>query len=523
MGSETKVGLLVGMCFIICFAIILSHRGAPEPTRETPGFEITTAQAEAQKAAEQQAQRGADAAAPTAAPRERISETAARRPVRPPAVEATAPRRYAARNQTEPSGQGEDENRFTRRSAPIPAPQAVNQVARLAHPARPEPDPEPEPGISAEELAIRDHSAQRQPTPSPWIDAGRQVADALANAGYQLASRAQDEQRRRQEELAASESMPVDTTDTAAAPLESKLEQAARPAPAPAPTPAPAREPRMYQVQPGDTLTRIAQTVYGDSSPATIEAIFAANRQRMSSQDQLIVGREIELPDLGRPADVATGEQATSKPAPAPGRSEPELDPAARQLLEDLERLKNPARRGAEGVAEAGGANASDYTVQPGDTLTRIVRRHYHTDDEAVLRKVFEANQDRLRSPDALLVGARIRLPDIGQARPVVEPAPDQESGALAQQKAKAPAPTGNSPKPGQTPADWRWYVVKPGDLLSTVAQAELGSARRWKEIARLNQDILPDPSRVRSGMRIRLPIDGPQTADAATHRGAKR
>jgi len=519
MGSETKVGLLVGMCFIICFAIILSHRGAPEPPRETPGFEITTAQAEAQKAADQRAPRGTDAAAPTAAPRGRISESAARRPVRPPAIEATAPRRYAARNETEPTGQGEEENRFTRRTAPIPAPQAVNQVARLAHPARPEPESEPEPGISAEELAIRDQGALRQPTPSPWIDAGRQVADALANAGYQLASRAQDEQRRRQEELAASESLPADATETAAAPPEPKLEQPARTAPAPAPT----REPRMYQVQPGDTLTRIAQNVYGDSSPATIEAIFAANRQRMRSQDQLIVGREIELPDLGRRAEVATGEQATSKPAPAPTRSEPELDPAARQLLEDLERLKNTARRGAEGVAEAGGSNASDYTVQPGDTLTHIVRRHYHTDDEAVLRKVFEANQDRLRSPDALLVGARIKLPAIGQVRPVVEPAPEKEPDALAQQKAKAPTPTGNSPKSEQAPADWRWYVVKPGDLLSTVAQAELGSARRWKEIARLNQDILPDPSRVRSGMRIRLPIDGPQTADAATHRGAKR
>ena len=27
MGRETKIGLLVGMCFIVCFAIILSHRG----------------------------------------------------------------------------------------------------------------------------------------------------------------------------------------------------------------------------------------------------------------------------------------------------------------------------------------------------------------------------------------------------------------------------------------------------------------------------------------------------------------
>ncbi|MBN1258056.1 MAG: LysM peptidoglycan-binding domain-containing protein, partial [Planctomycetes bacterium] len=49
-------------------------------------------------------------------------------------------------------------------------------------------------------------------------------------------------------------------------------------------------------------------------------------------------------------------------------------------------------------------------------------------------------------------------------------------------------------------------YIVRPNDTLTGIAQNLLGSSNRWREIARLNTDTLPDPNQLKPGMRIYLP-----------------
>lgn len=49
-----------------------------------------------------------------------------------------------------------------------------------------------------------------------------------------------------------------------------------------------------------------------------------------------------------------------------------------------------------------------------------------------------------------------------------------------------------------------RTYKVKAGDTLSKIAQAQLGKASRWPEIARLNS--LRDPDKITVGQTLRLP-----------------
>jgi len=50
-------------------------------------------------------------------------------------------------------------------------------------------------------------------------------------------------------------------------------------------------------------------------------------------------------------------------------------------------------------------------------------------------------------------------------------------------------------------------YTVRQGDSLSKIAKQQLGSARRWKEIAELNN--LRDPYKLRLGQKLFLPDDG--------------
>lgn len=49
-----------------------------------------------------------------------------------------------------------------------------------------------------------------------------------------------------------------------------------------------------------------------------------------------------------------------------------------------------------------------------------------------------------------------------------------------------------------------RIYTVKAGDTLSSIAARELGSAKRWREIAKLNR--LSDPKDIKVGQRLKMP-----------------
>ena len=62
-------------------------------------------------------------------------------------------------------------------------------------------------------------------------------------------------------------------------------------------TVAPAAEPQelaTYTVQSGDTLWKIAETVYGDGSE--FQKIFEANQELLESPDRIFPGQELTIP-----------------------------------------------------------------------------------------------------------------------------------------------------------------------------------------------------------------------------------
>ena len=50
-----------------------------------------------------------------------------------------------------------------------------------------------------------------------------------------------------------------------------------------------------------------------------------------------------------------------------------------------------------------------EHRVQRGDTLSKIAKEFYG--DASLYTKIFEANQDRLKNPDLIQVGQKLRIP----------------------------------------------------------------------------------------------------------------
>jgi nucleoid-associated protein YgaU len=154
------------------------------------------------------------------------------------------------------------------------------------------------------------------------------------------------------------------------------------------------------------------------------------------------------------------------------------------------------------------------YVVQPGDTLSKIAKQFYGHCGPKTLQAIQAANPERLANPDVVQTGQTLILPGLAESAPAVAPRSLEartDSNASPDVKPTRPdAPSDRAlPKRGPSPRRWRWYQVQKGDLYGTIALKELGSSKRWKEIFELNKDVFPDPSRIRWGVRIKIPMNG--------------
>jgi len=114
-------------------------------------------------------------------------------------------------------------------------------------------------------------------------------------------------------------------------------------------------------------------------------------------------------------------------------------------------------------------ANGASYTVQPGDTLSGIAQKQLG--DANRWPEIFVLNRGIIGDPNRIKPGQVLALP-----------------GAT----------------PTQPPP--RLYTVRSGDTLSGIAQKQLGDANRWREIFKLNGDVISDPDRISPGQVLVLP-----------------
>ena len=82
------------------------------------------------------------------------------------------------------------------------------------------------------------------------------------------------------------------------------------------------------------------------------------------------------------------------------------VDPNFSDLIADIQA---PAAAAAAAVGVASTPAARTYTVQPGDSLSKISKQFYG--DTNMYMKIFEANKDKLTDPDKIRAGMNLLIP----------------------------------------------------------------------------------------------------------------
>lgn len=295
-----------------------------------------------------------------------------------------------------------------------------------------------------------------------------------------------------------------------------------------------ASAPIEHEVMPGETLSRIAEQ-YG----LTLAELLEING--ITDPDTIVIGTRLRLTPV---IDTEEAQPAAPEPEPihnenpiatlnrtyqvAAGDSIPTIalrfgvDEAALRWLNGLDdsyllelgqELILPATsqelivpRKPEEATESTGATDAEaeassdqrprYTVQPGDSLSRIAQEHGLS-----LAAIMETNQ--IVNPDSIYVGQeliiRARVGVIGEAARDASAEGSATDNAAASDTQAPPQPIGR-PRSG-----FFYYTVKQGDNLSELAR-EFNSTM----LALLEYNNLPNTDTVYAGLELRIPYGPP-------------
>lgn len=83
------------------------------------------------------------------------------------------------------------------------------------------------------------------------------------------------------------------------------------------------------------------------------------------------------------------------------------VDPSYSDLIADIQAPAAAAAAAASGAPSTSAAHT--YTVQPGDSLSKISKQFYG--DASKYMKIFEANKDKLSDPNQIKAGMNLLIP----------------------------------------------------------------------------------------------------------------
>ncbi len=354
MTKETKIGLLVGLAFIILFAIILSEKGAgPRPGGPAQFTQVDSLH-------QRNSQPGATTV--TNAGRLPLPVEAVARETPKPRPKPTLPAAQPSPAQTELARRRDDA------VLPTVDPSLITRVDVAA----------------AERPAADTRLADATPT-SPTV--------VIPPSGEPRRPDATTPARTPESAIASAQDFRT---------LQGRIDAIEIPPPRPHRISATAVEngpvalssldcTQSYTVQPGDTLTSIARKTMGSGSAASVAAIFKANSATLKNEHSLRVGQTLNIP-------------SETCPTPAPGGDL--VGPPAPTRLADA----GPSRQAAPRTIERASTRLSrTYEVQPRDTLSKIAKRELGSPQR--YKEIEALNRDVLGRRGQLQPGMKLKLP----------------------------------------------------------------------------------------------------------------
>lgn len=238
---------------------------------------------------------------------------------------------------------------------------------------------------------------------------------------------------------------------------------------------------------------------------------------RGQSQNLLAGAGEVAPVRARGAQDPVLSVQPAVTPEPAPAAAETTLDPAlqangwnngrqpraeqpvvveaAAPVQPQPQRPRESRKRKADPVvasAAAPVASGRTHVVRRGESLGLIAQRRLGRASRWPEIAMLNGIQD-----ERIVEGQTLRLP--GDAVASATPTPSVQPGVLPTARvARRPAPAS---------AGSRTYTIRKGDVLGLIAQRELGSSKRWKEILSLNPGL--DEKKLHVGKTILLPTTG--------------
>jgi len=148
------------------------------------------------------------------------------------------------------------------------------------------------------------------------------------------------------------------------------------------------------------------------------------------------------------------------------------------------------------------------YVVSEDDSLglVSVARKFYGPEQgnkKVNIDRIFEANKKLLKSPDEIYVGQKLTIPPLVNSQTEAKGTGSTFADSILEKVKSIGKNLSNHPEKAEKSVP---YIVQEDDNLWRIAVEKLGNGSRYKEISKLNANILKDENDLTVGMLLRMP-----------------